>query len=380
MRKGNGEGSIYQRKSDRRWVAAITLGYDAHGRRQRRTAIAASKVEARQKLQELQREATQGLNLDRDPSLGSYLRKWLKESAPRTLRPRTLAGYASIIERHLIPALGRIPLRRLQPGDVEAYLNGVIEKRLTPRTAQYHHAVLRRALGQAERWGLLSRNPARLVTAPRPQRREVRPLTLQEARHFLDGVQDDRLAALYTVAVYLGLRQSELLALRWQDIDLDDLDAPTAMIVHSLQRYGGAYHLDEVKSLRSRRTITLPPAVVDALRAHRARQNSERLQAGPIWQQEWNLVFSNEIGEPLDGTALTRAFQQRLAEIGLPRQRFHDLRHLSATVLIAQKVPLRAVMEILGHSTIAVTADTYGHVSRELQADAMDRMQAALSG
>ena len=165
---------------------------------------------------------------------------------------------------------------------------------------------------------------------------------------------------------------------QWTDIDFE---ARTLTVHHTLQRYGGEHHLDEPKTNRSRRTITLPPQLVDALRIHRARQSEERLRAGPLWAGErWGLVFCNELGEPLDGTTVTRAFRNKLADLGLPAQRFHDLRHAAATLLIAQGVPLRVVMEILGHSTIATTADIYGHVELELQRDATDRTAAVLFG
>ncbi len=376
MKRGNNEGSVYQRK-DRRWVACITLGY-GNGKRQRKTAMAASKREARQKLAELLHAAEQGLALDADPTVADYLQRWLKDTAGPSLRPRTFAGYASIVNGHLIPGLGRIRLRKLTPADVEVHLRWTADAGLSNRTVQYHHAVLRRALGQAERWGLVSRNVARLVTPPRVQRRDVRPLTPAQARQFLSGVKGDRLETLYAVSLSLGLRQGEALGLQWADIDFE---ARTLAVRHTLQRYGGEYHLDDPKTDRSRRTISLPTPIVDALRRHRAQQNEERLQVGQLWAGErWGLVFCNELGEPVDGIAVTRAFQKKLAALGLPAQRFHDLRHAAATFLIAQGVPLRVVMEILGHSTIATTADTYGHVMPELQRDATERTAAVLFG
>ncbi len=375
-KRGNSEGSVYKRQ-DGRWTACITLGY-SNGKRQRKTAMAATRREAVQRLAQLHHAAEQGLALDADPTVADYLQRWLKDSARATLRPRTFAGYASIVNGHLIPGLGRIRLRKLTPADVDVQLRRTADAGLSNRTVQYHHAVLRRALGQAERWGLVSRNVARLVTPPRVQRRDVRPLTPEQARLFLSGVENDRLAALYAVSLGLGLRQGEALALAWTDIDFE---SRTLTVRHTLQRYDGEYHLDDPKTDRSRRTISLPPQLVDALRRHRAQQNAVRLQVGQLWAGErWDLVFCNELGEPLDGVAVTRAFQRKLADLGLPAQRFHDLRHAAATFLIAQGVPLRVVMEILGHSTIATTADTYGHVMPELQRDATERTAAILFG
>ncbi|MDO8616866.1 MAG: tyrosine-type recombinase/integrase [Dehalococcoidia bacterium] len=370
--RGNGEGSIYQRK-DGRWVAAVS-----YERGRRKTALAPNKADARKRLAELISDAEQGLALAPDPTLADFLRKWLAESAPRTLRPRTLAGYRSIVERHLIPALGRVRLRKLQPGDIDAYLNRTIKGGLTTRTAQYHHAVLRRALGQAERWGYVARNVARLVTPPQVRQRDIAPLTPAQARIFLASISGDRLEALYAVSLSLGLRQGEALGVGWDDVSLEER---TLTVRHTLQRYGGAYHRDDPKTERSRRTVSLPAPLADALRQHRARQNEERLRVGALWAgDKWGLVFCDELGEPLSGAQVTRKFQARLAALGLPRQRFHDLRHAAATFLLAQGVPLRVVMEILGHSTITTTANVYGHVLPELQRDAMDRQGALLFG
>ena len=375
-KRGNNEGSVYKRQ-DGRWVACITLGY-ANGKRQRKTALTITRREAVQRLAQLQHAAEQGLALDSDPTVADYLHRWLKDSAGPTLRPRTFAGYASIVNGHLIPGLGRIRLRKLTPADVEVHLRRTADAGLSNRTVQYHHAVLRRALGQAERWGLVARNVARLVTPPRVQRRDVRPLTPEQARQLLAGVQDDRLASLYAVSLSLGLRQGEALGLQWQDVDLE---GRTLAVRHTLQRYNGEYHLDDPKTERSRRTISLPAPLVDSLRRHRVQQNEERLRVGSLWAgNRWGLVFCNELGEPLDGIAVTRAFQRKLADLSLPAQRFHDLRHAAATFLIAQGVQLRVVMEILGHSTIATTADTYGHVMPELQRDATERTSAMLFG
>ena len=375
-KRGNNEGSVYKRQ-DGRWVACITLGY-GNGKRQRKTAMAPTRREAVQRLAQLQHAAEQGLALDADPTVADYLQRWLKDSARPTLRPRTFAGYASIVSGHLIPSLGRIRIRKLMPADLEVHLRRAADSGLSNGTVRHHHAVLRRALGQAERWGLVARNVARLVTPPRILRRDMRPLTAAQARLFLSGVENDRLAALYAVSLSLGLRKGESLGLQWADIDFE---ARTLAVRHTLQRYGGEHHLDEPKTNRSRRTITLPRPLVDALRSHRAQQREERLRAGPFWAGErWGLVFCNELGEPLDGTAVTRAFRKTLADLGLPAQRFHDLRHAAATFLIAQGVPLRVVMEILGHSTITTTADIYGHVELDLQRDATSRTAAVLFG
>jgi len=376
-RRGNTEGSIYQRK-DGRWTASIDLGYGS-GRRRRKAFYGATRREVADKLTAALRARQQGLPIVGERlTLAAFLTRWLEDSARPTLRPRTFASYSMIVNYHLSPALGRVALARLTPDAVQRYLNDKGAAGLSSRSVQYHHAVLRRALNQAERWGLVPRNVARLVSPPRVERPEPQPLTAEQARAFLAAVSEDRLAPLYTLALSLGARQGELLALTWPDVDMA---GRTVSIRRTLQRYDGGWHLDPPKTERSRRTIALPASLVEMLRAHRSRQIEERLRAGPAWQgEQWgDLVFANEIGEPLPGTQLTRRFQAVLATLGLPRQRFHDLRHAAATFMLSEGVSLRTTMELLGHSTIAVTANTYSHVLPELQRDATERVSALLA-
>jgi integrase len=235
--------------------------------------------------------------------------------------------------------------------------------------------VLRRALNDALRWGLVARNVATLVTPPRGQRYEVRPLDPVQARRFLDAVRGDRLEALYSVALAVGLRQGEALGLQWDDIDLD---SAALHVRHALQRVDGRLQLVEPKTARSRRTVILPATVIDALKAHRSRQVAERLTAGSEWVDH-KLVFCSPMGRPLDASNVTHTFQRHLIRAGLPRQRFHDLRHACASFLLAQGVSPRVVMEVLGHSQITLTLNTYTHVLPSLSREAAERMNALLA-
>ena len=189
-------------------------------------------------------------------------------------------------------------------------------------------------------------------------------------------MRGDRLEALYQVVMALGLRQGEALGLQW---DAVDLEAGALTVRRSLRRYEGTYHLDDVKTARSRRTLALPEPLVAALRTHRDRQRFERLQAGAAWQgDDWNLVFTRRDGRPLHGSYVTKRFQHHLARTGLPCRRFHDLRHGAATYLLAEGVPMRAVMDILGHSQMSTTADIYAHVLPEMRRDATEKVAAVL--
>jgi integrase len=374
-RRGANEGTIRERK-DGRWEARVILT-QADGRRVRRSLLGRTRAEVRDKLQAALRAEATGLALPAERlTVGTFLDQWLRESARPSVRPRTYASYAGIVRVHLQPGLGRDPLARLTPQHVQTFLNAKSREHLAPRTVAYIRAVLRQALGQAERWGLATRNVARLTAPPRVPRREVRPLSPVEARRFLDAIRADRLEALYLVALGVGLRQGEILGLAWSDLDFD---AATVTVRHALQRVEGRLELVEPKSVTSRRVVALPSFVLDSLRSHRTRQLEDQLLAGSRWHDDGRgLVFTTSVGTPMDGIAVTRRFQAVLAAAGLPRQRFHDLRHACASLLLAQGVAPRVVMETLGHSQISLTLNTYSHVIPALGRAAADQMDAVL--
>jgi integrase len=252
-------------------------------------------------------------------------------------------------------------------------INAQIEAGRSPRAIQYTRAVLRTALSKAEKWGLAARNVARLVDVPPARRQEIRPLTPTEAGRLLDSVAgQDR--TLYLLTIGLGLRQGEALALRWRD---RDLDSATLVVNHTLQRIGGRAVLADPKTAKSRRTLAVPAPVLASLREQRTRQLTERLAAGDAWV-DGDYVFCSAIGTALDASAVTHRFQRQLAAAGLPRQRFHDLRHGCASYLLAAGVPLKVVQEVLGHSQLSTTADVYAHVAPKLQREAAARLGAIL--
>ncbi|MFN2484266.1 MAG: tyrosine-type recombinase/integrase [Candidatus Limnocylindria bacterium] len=305
--------------------------------------------------------------------VGRYLTDWLA-AARSSLRPSTYRRYEQLVRVQIVPALGRISLVKPSPADIERFLASMLAAGASPQSAHHARAVLRTALARAVRHGLLTRNVAALAAAPKVERREVQVLSPDEVHRLFEVAADDRLEALYVLAVATGARQGELLALTWPDIDLD---AATLRIRAAMQRVNGKLTRVEPKTARSRRTVVLARVAVQALREHRTRQLQERLWAGSRWQDH-GLVFARAIGTPLDGTAVTPAFQALLATAGLPRITFHALRHTAASLLLAQGVHPRVVMEQLGHSTIALTMNTYSHVMPALERDAADRMDVAL--
>jgi len=374
-RRGPNEGSLYQRR-DGRWQGAVHLGYE-HGRRVRKFVIGATRAEAAAKLAPLLKARDERRPVpDQRTKLGPFLRQWLDEVAKPTVRATTFSSYEGIVRLHLAPDLGRIALAKLTPADVQRLLNAKRAAGLSPRRVGYIHAVLRRTLVTAERWGLVSRNVAKLVDAPRVQHHEIRPMTPEEARRLIDAADGDRLQALYLTALATGLRQGELLALRWQDVDFD---TRRLWVRHTLARVDGALVLLEPKTDRSRRMVVMPDVTVAALRAHRTRQRMERLVAGSRWH-DTDHVFTTTIGTPIEAARVTRSFHAALQRAGLPRSRFHDLRHAAATYLLGQGFTLEDVKTLLGHSSITLTSNTYGHVLERRQAQVAAGMDAVLGG
>ena len=307
-------------------------------------------------------------------TVGEFLEQWLSDVARHSLRPRTYEGYTIIVRRHLEPELGGTPLAELSPRDLQAFLARKSTSGASPRTVQYVHAVLRRALRDAERWGLVSRNVATLVTPPRVPHPTIEPFPLDEVSRLLMAIRGDRLEALYVTSLGIGLRLGEALGLLWEAVDLD---AGSLVVRNGLQRIEGRLALVEPKSARSRRTIVLPESVRRALADHHAQQTAEREATGRRWQ-DTGLVFTTTRGTAIDPRNVTRMFHRHLQQANLPHRRFHDLRHTCATFLLSKGVHPRIVMDILGHSSIAVTMDIYSHVMPGPQQEAAASMEALL--
>lgn len=376
-RRGANEGSIFKR-DDGRWCAVVDLGW-RDGKRKRKYVYGATRQVVAEQLTKLLREKAQGLPVAVDrQTVERFLRDWLENSVKASVRPATYVSYEQVVRTYLIPALGRIPLRQLSPQHVQEMLNRHFAGGcLAPRSVAYIRIVLRAALNQARKWNLVVRNAAELAQPPRLERFRIEPLSPEQARALLESAKGDRLEALYAVALACGLRMGEVLALSWAGIDLEH---GQMTISQALQRQKGrGLVLIDTKTDRSRRTIALPSPLIAALRAHRVRQLQERLVAGSRWQDR-GFVFTSSIGSGLEPRSLHRAFKAMLAEAGLPDIRFHDLRHSAASLMLAQGVPLRVVMEVLGHSSIGVTANTYSHVMPSLVRDATEKVAHLLFG
>jgi integrase len=308
-------------------------------------------------------------------TVAEWLATYLDQVAKPKVRPRTFDRYHTNVERHIIPAIGRVRLDKLRAPHLVALYNAKATEGLSGSSLRHIHAVIRRALNVAVKWQLIPVNPATLVDAPQGAPHEITPLSAAEARRLVEVAQDDRMQARWLVGLALGLRQGETLGLWWSDVDLD---TGLLRVRRALQRQrGGGLVFTEPKTMRSKRTIPLPPPLVEALRQHQERQEKEQLAAGTLWRSS-PCVFTTPIGTPVDPRNDYREFKKLITRAGLPSVRLHDLRHTAASLLLAQNVPARVVMEILGHSQIALTMNTYSHVAPEVSREAAERMAQTL--
>jgi integrase len=370
-KRGAGDGN-YRLRADGRWEVRLTL---PNGKS--KSVYAKTRQEVQQKHRAALRDLDNGLDLSAGPqTVAHYVLHWLEDVARPTVRASSYRHYEQMLRIHIVPELGRIPLKELTPAQVQHLLNKKSKSGLAPRTVGHIRAVLRDALNQALRWGLVTRNAAALAEPPRQPKSLVHPLSAEQSRAFLEFSKDDRLGPLFAAALSTGMRQGELFGLGWEDIDFE---RNSVRVRRALQRVKGKPTFVEPKSESSRRTITLPAVAMTAFRIQRTRQLEQRLLAGDQWQ-DWGLVFSSSKGTPLDGPNVNKRLQKLLEQAGLPRQRFHDLRHGCASLLLAAGVPPRTIMGVLGHSQISLTLNTYSHLSPALEQDAADALDRMLTG
>ncbi len=333
--------------------------------------------EVEKKLAEARGDAARGLVFDADNlKLGEYLDRWLSDSVSDTVKATTFERYEQITRLHLKPALGRVKLKGITPAHVRGLYREKLEAGLSPRTVQYVHITLHKALKQAVGDGLIPRNATEAVRPPQVRKEEIRPLTAEQVKVLFEVVRGDRLEALCILAVTTGLRQGELLGLKWGDVDLE---AGTLQVRRTLTTAKGGPVLSAPKTKGSRRTVKLSETALQALRSHLECQLGEIDRAGDLWREN-GLIFASEIGEPLDRRYITtHRFKPLLKRAGLPQIRFHDLRHTCATLLLSKNVNPKVVSEMLGHATIAITLDTYSHVLPSMQESTAAAMEDALA-
>ena len=297
--------------------------------------------------------------------------------------------YDFIIRVHLIPAFGDLPIQRLTAQRVQAMLNDRLtvpskrtDRPLSARSVRHIHRTICTALNAAVKYRVISTNVALSADPPAAQKPNIRFFSVEQARSFLEVARADRLYALFATVLSLGLRLGEALGVAWPDIDLDkgrfNIHQALQRIDKKLFPDKAGLRLVETKGGYSDRVTRLPAVAVSALCHHQAQQEADRKWAGSRWRNDWNLVFTSRTGKPLDERNVLRRFQYLLALAELPKMRIHDLRHSAVAILIAQGVNIKAISELLGHSSVAFTLQVYGHLLEETKQETADKMDAAL--
>ncbi|MHB8859795.1 MAG: tyrosine-type recombinase/integrase [Thermoleophilia bacterium] len=313
-------------------------------------------------------------------TVGQYLGKWLV-SIKRNIGQRTFETYREIVEKHLIPSLGSILLVDLDPLDIDEYYTYALEAGrldgkggLSARSVNHHHRLLHGALEQALRWGLINRNPADAVRAPKPVGKEMSVLSNEQLAQLLKAAKGSRAYMAILLAATTGARRGEVLALRWADLDLQ---SGKAVIRRSLQLTETGISFKEPKTRQSSRVVTLPMFTIGSLKEHRKRQAEDMLLLGAQYK-DFGLVCAQKDGTPINPASLSKHFLAIVRKTGIPHVRFHDLRHTHASILLSQGINPKVVSERLGHSSVSVTLETYSHVLPGMQEEVAKKIDAAL--
>lgn len=369
-RRGYGEGSVYFDEPGNRWVGLLSLPEDGTGKRRRRKVVGKSAAEARRRMNQLRREYEQGPVPSNRLTLAAVLEEFLEHGLPPSAKSsQTINGYRWAIEDHLVPKLGALKVKdQLTPARVDGFLKARQAEGFSKSSMARIHGTLTRALRWAQVRGYITRNVSEIVATPSGDVKESKSLTVDEAKALLDTARGDRLEALYTVMLQLGLRPGEVLGLRWQDVDFDNrtLSVRKAVVRHvDRDRETGketvTLRLGPVKR-DSRRTLGMPGGVETALTAHRRAQNAHRLAVGPAWQDN-DLVFPNGTGSFIYPANLRRSLTRLVKRAGIEGHWTpYDLRHSAASILNAAGLRMEDVGDVLGHRDATVTAKVYRHM------------------
>jgi integrase len=367
----------YFRKRGKTWSFTLDIGKDAQGKRKQKTKGGfKTKKAAEEACAELISQLRRGEYIEPSKStLTEYLQEWMDSSAKQTLKQTTFDTYQIVIKKHLVPELGQIKLNQLTPAMIQKFYSRKLEDGFSGDYVRYMHSILHKALNQAVKWQFLYKNPAEHVTPPKLNLKEKSIWTIEEASHFLKYTQKEHYYIAYLLAIHTGMRQGEILGLRWKDCDLEK---GLLRIQQTLGRTRKGLMFQEPKTRGSKRVITLTNQVLDALKRHKAKQNQQKLLLGRGYQDH-DLVNSTLEGKPINPRNLIRNFHRMIEKSGVPKLRFHDLRHTHASIMLQLGEHPKIVSERLGHSRTGVTLDIYSHVIPNLQADAAKKFGDAMN-
>ena len=366
-----------RKRANGSWQLICELPRDANGRRsQGRQTVHGSKKDAEAKLREILTTLDKGDYVTpTEETVGSFLERWLETYAATRTSPRTQMAYRSVIRSYISPTLGAVPLASLRQQHVQDTYATLLSRGLSAQTVLHTHRVLHKALSSAVKEGIVARNVCDAVEAPRPPKREMSTLDGKGVLRFLEVSNDSPYRDVFLVALYTGLRRSEVLALKWDNVDLENSRLFVVAGLHFIT--GQGLVLLPTKTARSRRPVTFTPEVADVLRAIRGAQLVSQVELGSAWQGT-RFVFTKPNGTPMDPAKVTNAFTAVIKEAGLSGVRLHDLRHTHASLMLLAGVHPKVVSERLGHANISITLDTYSHVLPGLQEDAAEKFSKVI--
>jgi integrase len=370
-KRGNSEGSIYQRKSDGKWCGAISLPGA-----KRKVFYAKTQREVAAQLRAAQRQAEHGmLASGPDQTFGHYLADWLENRVKATRRPRTWESYEERVRLHIMPDLGHLRLRKLSPQHLQRLYVRKLSDGLSPTTVNHVHCVISSALAQATRWELVPRNVASLVEPPRTLPADPKPLSSETLAALLDALGGHRHENMWILMLGAGLRFGEAAGLSWDDIDFD---GATVTVRHTLSRVrGGPPDLAEPKTPKSRRVMPVPPFALEAVLDQRIRVREAQLLAGPRWKAN-DFVFPSTVGTPLREAHVLKRLHDVLERAGLPRHNMRNLRSTYATGLVTIGVHPRVAQELLGHGRIDTTMRIYATAVPSAMREAANNLEVML--
>ncbi len=365
------------------WAIKYELDPDpATGKRRSKwVTVHGTKRDAQKELRRILHEIDNNQHVE--PSrltVGDFLEQWLADHAQHNVGRKTFERYAEIVRKHLIPALGNHQILKLSPLQIQAYYSEALTNGrcdgtggLSKQTVKHHHRLLSQALRQAVRWQLLTRNPCEQVDPPRPDHTEMSMVNHAEAARLLKGAESLRIYMPILMALTTGMRRGEILGLGWRDVDFE---RARIGVTQTLEQTAEGLALKAPKTPRSRRTITLGPTALEALKRHKAQQAAQRLRMGPAYEDR-GLVCAQLDGSPMSPREVSKEFSRLTSRLGL-RVRFHDLRHTHISHMLAEGIHPKIVSERAGHASVSITLDVYSHVMPGLQEDAANRVDEAL--
>lgn len=352
------------------WEARVTTGRDpGTGRQIQRSFTGKTQKEVREKMQAAAVEVNEGTyTAPQRLTVGQWVDIWQRDYTGG-LKPATRAIYRNNLNNHVKPALGAVRLDQLHPHMVQGFINGLTG--LSAASVRLAYKNLHAVLQKAVELDYISRNPADRCVLPKVEQEEIKPLDDQQTAALLSAAKDTKMEQLITVALFTGMRISELLGLTWGAVDFTK---GTITVNKQLARRKGGGMFQPTKSGKPR-TITPAPAVMAALRKQRARQSEMQLKAGPVWDNPHGLVFTGETGGPMSHSGTDKRFKALCAAAGLDGVRLHDMRHTYAVNAIRAGDDIKTIQCNLGHATAAFTLDKYGHFTETMKQDSADRME-----